>query len=106
MDVGAAYGVAALPALLTGAKVIAVDIDPDHLRAIEKAPLRKPCARTFSHLPNVFLIFEMPAESLSAIYLSQVLPFLTGSEIELGARKIYDWLVPRGEYSSYRSRLI
>jgi chorismate--pyruvate lyase len=29
--------------------------------------------------------------------MSQILPFLTGSEIEEGARKIYDWLIPGGE---------
>ncbi len=96
MDVGAAYGVATLPALLTGAKVIAVDIDPDHLRAIESSVTETLRPHLFT-LTKRFPHFEMPAESLSAIYLSQVLPFLTGSEIELGARKIYDWLVPGGE---------
>lgn len=96
MDVGAAYGVATLPALLTGAKVIAVDIEYKHLKALEESvdhSLRM-------HLQTIhkrFQDLDMESESLGAVYMSQVLPFLTGEEIEAGARKIYDWLVPGGE---------
>lgn len=96
MDIGAAYGVATLPALLTGAKVIAVDIDEKHLQSIENSvndALRSHLITLRDRFPH----FDVPGESLSAVYLSQVLPFLPGDEIEIGARKIYDWLVPGGE---------
>lgn len=96
MDIGAAYGVATLPALLTGAKVIAVDIDENHLQSIENSvndALRSHLITLCDRFPH----FDVPGESLSAVYLSQVLPFLTGEEIELGVRKLYDWLVPGGE---------
>ncbi len=96
MDIGAAYGVATLPALLTGAKVIAVDIEEKHLLAISNSvngPLRNQLVTLAERFPH----FELLPESLSAVYMSQVLPFLTGEEIEDGIRKLYDWLIPGGE---------
>lgn len=96
MDIGAAYGVATLPALLAGAKVIAVDIEDNHLRALEESvngPLRARLHTVQKRFPD----FDVPSESIGAVYMSQVLPFLTGDEIETGAKKIYDWLVPGGE---------
>src|SRR3990170_4724838 len=96
MDIGAAYGVATLPALLTGAKVIAVDIEEKHLLSIANSvgvPLRNQLITLREKFPH----FDLPAQSLSAVYMSQVLPFLTGTEVENGIQKIYDWLVPGGE---------
>ena len=93
MDIGAAYGVATLPALLTGAKVIAVDIEEKHLLAINNSvngPLRNQLITIAERFPH----FELLPDSLSAVYMSQVLPFLTGDEIEDGIKKIYDWLIP------------
>ena len=96
MDIGAAYGVATLPALMAGAKVVAVDIEDHHLNTIEKSvdvTLRQHLKTMRKRFPD----FDMPAESIGAVYMSQVLPFLNGAEIETGAKKIYDWLVPGGE---------
>lgn len=96
MDIGAAYGVATLPALLTGAKVIAVDIEDKHLLSIANSvngPLRNQLVTLREKFPH----FELLPHSLSAVYMSQVLPFLNGTEIESGIQKIYDWLVPGGE---------
>jgi chorismate-pyruvate lyase/SAM-dependent methyltransferase len=96
MDIGAAYGVAALPALLTGAKVIAVDIEEKHLLSITNS-VNGPLRTQLVTLKERFPYFELLPESLSAVYMSQVLPFLNGDEIEIGIRKIYDWLIPGGE---------
>lgn len=96
MDIGAAYGVASLPALLHGARVIAVDLDSNHLNVLEKSvdePLRSRLLTMQKRFPD----FDMPKESVSAVYMSQVLPFLNGREIEEGARKIFDWLTPGGQ---------
>lgn len=96
MDIGAAFGVASLPALLTGAKVIAVDIEEKHLLSIANSvdvPLRNQLITLREKFPH----FDLLPESLSAVYMSQVLPFLTGAEIETGIQKLYDWLVPGGE---------
>jgi chorismate-pyruvate lyase len=96
MDIGAAYGVATLPALLHGAHVIAVDLDDTHLRVLQESvdPSLHSRLHTFR---KRFPDFDMRSESVGAVYMSQVLPFLTGSEIEEGARKIHDWLIPGGE---------
>jgi chorismate-pyruvate lyase len=96
MDIGAAYGVATIPALQAGAKVMAVDVEEKHLCAIADSidvSLRDQLVTLNKRFPD----FDLPAGSLGAVYMSQVLPFLTGEEIERGARKIYDWLVPGGE---------
>lgn len=96
MDIGAAFGVATLPALLTGAKVIAVDIEEKHLLSIANSvnsPLRNQLITLREKFPN----FDLLPDSLSAVYMSQVLPFLSGAEIETGIQKIYDWLTPGGE---------
>jgi chorismate-pyruvate lyase/SAM-dependent methyltransferase len=96
MDIGAAYGVATLPALLTGAKVIAVDIEEKHLLAIADS-VDITHRNQLMTLREKFPHFDLPPHSLSAVYMSQVLPFLTGTEVENGIQKIYDWLVPGGE---------
>lgn len=96
MDIGAAYGVATLPALLTGAKVIAVDIEEKHLLSIANS-VNGPMRNQLITLKERFPHFDLLPHSLSAVYMSQVLPFLSGAEIEDGIRKIYDWLVPGGE---------
>ncbi|HZI25556.1 MAG TPA: chorismate lyase [Chryseolinea sp.] len=96
MDIGAAYGVATLPALLTGAKVIAVDIEDKHLLSIANS-VNGPLKNQLITLKERFPHFDLLPQSLSAVYMSQVLPFLSGAEIEEGIQKIYDWLVPGGE---------
>ena len=96
MDIGAAYGIATLPAVLTGAKVIAVDIEDKHLDTL-RASLDTMLLPHLETRKARFPDFDMPSGSLGAVYMSQVLPFLTGKEIELGAHKIYDWLAPGGE---------
>jgi chorismate-pyruvate lyase len=96
MDIGAAFGVATLPAIEAGAKVIAVDVEEKHLSAIADSvdpSLRGQLVTINEKFPE----FELPADSLSAVYMSQVLPFLKGEDIERGAKKIYDWLTPGGE---------
>src|SRR3990170_5535626 len=83
MDIGAAYGVATLPALLTGAKVIAVDIEEKHLLSIANS-VNSPLRNQLITLRERFPHFDLLPNSLSAVYMSQVLPFLTGTEIENG----------------------
>ena len=97
LDVGAAFGVATLPALLRGAQVIANDIDIQHLEKIQE--------RCPSHLRQNLILkegnflkdLELREESLSAVLLSQVLHFLSGEELELAAQKLFSWLVPEGK---------
>lgn len=96
MDIGAAFGVATLPALLTGAKVVAVDIEAKHLLSIANS-VEETLRNQLTTRKEKFPHFDCDTHSLSAVYMSQVLPFLTGAEIETGIKKIYDWLIPGGE---------
>src|SRR5688572_28965717 len=74
MDIGAAYGVATLPALLHGATVIAVDLDEVHLKILQESV--DPSLLTRLHtFKKRFPDFDMRSESLGAVYMSQVLPF-------------------------------
>jgi chorismate-pyruvate lyase/ubiquinone/menaquinone biosynthesis C-methylase UbiE len=96
VDVGAAYGVATLPVLLHGGKAIAVDISEDHLCAIRNS-IDESLTPNLETLRGRFPEFDLPGNSVSAVYLSQVLPFLSGEEIELGIKKVFNWLAPGGK---------
>jgi len=96
LDVGAAFGVATIPALEAGANVIAVDLDKSHLeKLVQNVPAHlKDKVKTIA---SRFQDVKFPSNSLGAVYISQVLPFLNGQEIEDRFQKIYEWLVPGGK---------
>lgn len=96
VDIGAAYGIATIPALQAGAAVIAVDIEESHLLSIANA-VDASTQKLLTPIIDKFPDFNLKNESVSAVYMSQVLPFLTGREIEYGIKKVYDWLIPGGE---------
>jgi SAM-dependent methyltransferase len=96
LDIGAAYGVATIPALAAGATVIANDLSPEHL-----AELRRRTPAEF--LPRLTTMpgrfpgdFDFPKESLAAVHASQVLHFLTPEEVTKGLRDAIHWLRPGG----------
>lgn len=97
LDIGAAFGVATLPALATGAHVIANDRSQVHLdKLYEDCPpgLRSHLTCRQGAFPQEL---SLPPASLDAILASQVLHFLRGTEIEAGAEKMLDWLKPGGK---------
>jgi SAM-dependent methyltransferase len=100
LDVGAAFGVASIPAVERGASVIANDIEPRHLTVLwERTPPE--LRRRLTLLPGRFpqeLAFER--ESLDAVHASNVLNFLRGDEIEIGLRQVWRWLKPGGKVFS------
>jgi SAM-dependent methyltransferase len=89
LDIGAAYGIAAIAALEAGATVVANDLDASHLADL-------PPHSRLQLLPGRFPEFDLPANSLSAVHASNVLHFLDGPEITLGSLKISKWLAPGG----------
>jgi SAM-dependent methyltransferase len=96
LDIGAAYGVATLPALAAGATVYANDADPTHLAALDAAtpPAHRPRLRL---LPGRFpQDLDLPPGSLDAVHASNVLHFLTGDELTAGIADIRRWLAPGG----------
>ena len=96
LDIGAAYGVATIPALEAGARVVANDISTEHLDELQR--------RTPSHLlerlttiPGKFPgELDFPPESFDAVHASQVLHFLTPEEVVAGLEASYRWLRPGG----------
>jgi len=98
LDVGAAYGVATIAALESGAPgVIACDLSEEHLFIL--------CASTpkalLSKLTTVLCKFPydltLDAQSLSAINLSNVLHFMDGNSILDSLHACWRWLKPGGK---------
>lgn len=96
LDIGAAFGLAAIPALERRATVYANDLAADQL-----AELRR---RTPAHLrPNLRLLpgrfpdeLGFPYGSLAAVHASQVLHFLMPDLVVDGLAKAFRWLRPGG----------
>lgn len=97
LEIGAAYGAAAIPALDHGATVIANDISDEHLAILYRRA--KPTQLSQLYLNNNRFPGEMnlPAESLGAVLACRVAHFLTGDEMAEGLKKVYDWLAPGGK---------
>lgn len=95
LDIGCAYGVATLPALANGARILASDLEPRHLEilaarvpAVDRPRFRSQPGR----LPDV----DFPAGSFDAILCARALHFLLPRDIGITIRKMFDWLAPGG----------
>jgi SAM-dependent methyltransferase len=98
LDLGAAYGVATIPALEKGAYVIANDLDERHLQILR----RKVPSALLDHLelkpgrmPNEI---DFEENSLGAVLAARVLSFVRPEEFELSFEKIFKWLKPGGKF--------
>jgi SAM-dependent methyltransferase len=95
-EVWSAEGVATIPALKHGARVIASDIEKSHLGRIQK----EACDLGYQdHLETVVGRFpdDLAFAELDAIHCSNVLHFLHGEEIVAGATSIHSWLKSGGK---------
>jgi len=95
LEVGCAYGVATIPALAAGARVVALDMEPRHLEILESrvAPaLRANLTCVAGTLPDV----DFEPGRFGAILCSRVLHFLTGEQIEMTVARMAAWLKPGG----------
>lgn len=97
LDIGCALGVAALEALAQGATVIANDIDPAHLDNVVSSASPKSRSRLSTVLGYFPKDLDFEDGTLAAVHASNLLNFLSGSEIEMGASKISQWLTPGGK---------
>lgn len=94
-DIGAAFGVATIPALEAGASVIAVDLDERHLEILKSRVSSSCRLRTIvAEFPEGLRLED---RSIGAFLLSQVLHFLSPARLELAVRRVYDWLVDGGK---------
>jgi SAM-dependent methyltransferase len=96
LDVGAGFGVATIPALKLGARVIANDIKKSHLDTIRKEATDLGCEHRLETMVGRFPD-DLTFTELDAIHCSNVLHFLPGEEIVGGARRMYSWLKSDGK---------
>ena len=97
LDIGAACGIATLPALAAGATVIANDLDPAHLEEIQKTVPAEDAPRLVL-VPGRFPRYlRFLGDSLAAVHASNIFHFLTGAQVEQGLESISHWLEPGGK---------
>ncbi|WP_404939733.1 beta-ketoacyl synthase N-terminal-like domain-containing protein [Pseudomonas sp. JDS08PS003] len=95
MDMGCAYGVATVAALEQGARVLAVDIEEQHLTILANsvAPrLRGRLSTQAGALPDL----DFAANRFQAIHAARVLHFLAPEAFRQSIRKMAQWLAPGG----------
>jgi SAM-dependent methyltransferase len=96
LDIGAAYGVATIAALESGATVIANDLDERHLILMRNSLAPRLSSRLVTipgHFPRDLRFY---ANSLGAILIARVLHFFDGDLLTASVQRAYDWLVPGG----------
>lgn len=114
LDIGACYGVATLPALARGARVVATDNDERHLKILGSRVAAKDRDRLkliVGSLPNNL---NFKKESISAILCCRVLHLLKEDEIETSISHMYEWLERNGRlylindtpYARYSDKLL
>jgi SAM-dependent methyltransferase len=97
VDIGPAFGVCTLPALATGATVIACDIEPRHLAALLANCVVADRARL------VPLVVEFPngpyfaENSIGAVHAANLLNYLTGRDLVRAAELMFHMLRPNGQ---------
>ncbi|MBA3814394.1 MAG: class I SAM-dependent methyltransferase [Alphaproteobacteria bacterium] len=97
LDIGAAYGVATIPALAKGAYVIANDLHEGHLQILKsKVP---PSLIDHLELKSGKMPDEIDFEenSLGAVLTSRIFTFILPEEFEVSVEKIFKWLKPGGK---------
>ena len=97
LDIGAAYGVATIPCLLKGAKVIANDICTAHLDELEQRAPKSARDRLTTITGKFPSDINFQENSISAILVSHVMTFLTEREIIDGINLFNRWLIPGGK---------
>ena len=96
-DIGAAYGVATIPALEAGAHVIAVDVDEEHLAILEQR-VPSACRHRLRTIAASFPEdLELDQGSIGAFLVAQVVHFLSPDRLELAASRLFEWLIPNGK---------
>lgn len=95
LEIGCAYGVSTIPALEGGARVVACDMEPQHLEILVDRvtpSLRANLRCVPGTLPDV----DFEKEHYGAILCSRVLHFLSGEDIDASIAKMASWLRPGG----------
>jgi SAM-dependent methyltransferase len=103
LDIGAAFGTAAIAALRAGAQVIANDLEAEHLAVLRErvaadAGLGPKALERLRTQPARFPRETWFVEhTIGAVHASNVFHFLTGNQLERGITAISQWLRPGGK---------
>jgi SAM-dependent methyltransferase len=95
LDIGCAYGASTIPALEAGGRVVACDMEPQHLEVLASKvtpSLRANLTCVTGALPDI----DFEPERFGAIFCSRVLHFLSGEDIDKSVAKMSSWLQPGG----------
>jgi SAM-dependent methyltransferase len=95
LDIGCAYGVATLPALAAGARVLASDLELRHLQILEQRTPPEDRARLRTRQGAMPEIDFSPA-SFGAILSARALHFLRGPDVTRTVANMARWLEPGG----------
>jgi predicted SAM-dependent methyltransferase len=97
LDIGAAHGIATIPALISGARVIASDSAREHLERLAQLTPAE-CRDRLQLLPGRFpRDTKLAANSLDLAHASNVFHFLTGRQLEQAAATLEHALRPDGK---------
>lgn len=97
LEIGSAYGVAALKALGNGGVVFANDIDMIHLAILFKKAAGDCHDRLIPVLGEFPEELEFPDNYFDGILISRVMHFFTGENIVLSLKKLKQWIKPGGK---------
>lgn len=97
LDVGAAFGAAAIPALTNGAQVIACDMDEEHLSILRQSTPHNVCKNLKTISATFPYDLHLKPESLSGILISNVLHFMDGKTVSDSIHHCWQWLKPGGK---------
>ena len=96
LDIGCAYGVATVAALEQGARVLAVDMEQQHLDIL-KDRIRDEARPLLSLQRGVLPDINFEEERFAAIHASRVIHFLKPDDVQKTIQKMYQWLQPGGK---------
>jgi len=98
LEIGCAYGVSVIPALLKGAYVIANDLDARHLEILRSKVPAEHLNRLQIKQGSMPEDLDFPEESLGAVLASRVLNFVHPDKLRECFSLIYKWLKPGGKF--------
>jgi SAM-dependent methyltransferase len=97
LDLGTAYGFVAKKILEKGGQIIANDISYEHLSYLLKTTTKEDLKNLYLYPGRFPDEITLPANSIKAVYTARMLHFLDEREIDLGLKKIHDWLQDDGK---------
>jgi SAM-dependent methyltransferase len=98
LDIGAAYGVATIPALEKGAHVVANDIDERHLAILKSKVPPSLLSQLELKQGNMPTDLDFPENYFGAILASRIFSFVEPRFLKESMSLIYKWLKPGGKF--------